>query len=95
MTILCKHVHRLELQKFLNFCAAHSPVRYREKIPVFLILDMHVRNKKSGILCLYLAELVNALSGLMQKTLYLRDPGDHTGWYRGGDGSISLILRQS
>ena len=27
MTIWCKHVHRLELQKFLNFCAAHSPVR--------------------------------------------------------------------
>ena len=27
MTIRCKHVHRLELQKFLNFCAAHSPVR--------------------------------------------------------------------
>ena len=27
MTIWCKNVHRLELQKFLNFCAAHSPVR--------------------------------------------------------------------
>ena len=27
MTTWCKHVHRLELQKFLNFCAAHSPVR--------------------------------------------------------------------
>ena len=27
MTISCKHVHRLELQKFFNFCAAHSPVR--------------------------------------------------------------------
>ena len=27
MTIWCKHVHRLELQKFFNFCAAHSPVR--------------------------------------------------------------------
>ena len=27
MTIWCKHVHRLELQKFLNFSAAHSPVR--------------------------------------------------------------------
>ena len=32
MTISCKHAHRLELQK---------------KITVFLILDMHVRNKKS------------------------------------------------
>ena len=27
MTIWCKHVHRLELQKFCNFCAAHLPVR--------------------------------------------------------------------
>ena len=27
MTIRCKHVHRLELQKFFNFSAAHSPVR--------------------------------------------------------------------
>ena len=27
MTIWCKHVHRLELQKFLIFSAAHSPVR--------------------------------------------------------------------
>ena len=27
MTISCKHVHRLELHKFFNFCAAHSPVR--------------------------------------------------------------------
>ena len=27
MTIWCKHVHRLELQIFYNFRAAHSPVR--------------------------------------------------------------------
>ena len=27
MTIWCKHVHRLELQKCFNLCAAHSPVR--------------------------------------------------------------------
>ena len=27
MTISCKHNHRLELQKFFNFFAAHSPVR--------------------------------------------------------------------
>ena len=27
MTIWCKHVHRLELQKFLDFSAAHSPAR--------------------------------------------------------------------
>ena len=27
MPIICKHVHRLEMQKFLNFCDAHSPVR--------------------------------------------------------------------
>ena len=27
MTIWCKHVHRLELQKLFNFCAVHLPVR--------------------------------------------------------------------
>ena len=27
MTIWCKHVHRPELHKFFNFCAAHSQVR--------------------------------------------------------------------
>ena len=32
------------LQKFLNFCAAHLPVRYRDEIPVFLIFDMFVNN---------------------------------------------------
>ena len=44
---------------FFNFCAAHLPVlktRYKDEIPVglFFILDTHVRNKKSGILSLYL-----------------------------------------
>ena len=40
MTILCKHVHRLELQKFFNFCAAHLPVRLdiETKFPYFLFL---------------------------------------------------------
>ena len=27
MIIWCKHVHRLELHKLFNFCAAHLPVR--------------------------------------------------------------------
>ena len=46
MTISCKHVHRLELQKFFNFSAAHSPVRLdiADEIPVFLIFDMVVNN---------------------------------------------------
>ena len=37
MTIWCKHVHRLELQKFFNFSAAHSPVRLdiETKFPYF------------------------------------------------------------
>ena len=37
MTIWCKHVHRLELQKFLNFSAAHSSVRLdiETKFPYF------------------------------------------------------------
>ena len=40
MTIWCKHVHRLELQFFYNFCAAHSPVRLdiETKFPHFLFL---------------------------------------------------------
>ena len=41
-------VHRLELQKFfLFFCVAHLPVK-RDEISVFLILDMHVQNKRYG-----------------------------------------------
>ena len=40
MTILCKHVHRLELQKYLIFSAAHSPVRLdiETKIPYLVFL---------------------------------------------------------
>ena len=44
MTISCKHVHRLELQKFLNFSAAHSAVRLDIEIHVFLIYAMVVNN---------------------------------------------------
>ena len=38
MTIWYKHVHRLELQKFFYFFAAHSPVRLdiKAKFPYFL-----------------------------------------------------------
>ena len=51
MTIWCKHVHMLELQTFFYFlcCAFTSKARYRDEIPVFIILDMQVRNKKSII----------------------------------------------
>ena len=45
MTIWCKHVHRLELQKFFNFCATHSLVRL-DIDTQFLIIDNHVKNKK-------------------------------------------------
>ena len=40
MTIWCKHVHRLKLNFFFNFCAAHSPVRLdiETKFPHFLFL---------------------------------------------------------
>ena len=40
MTIWCKHVNRLELQKFFNFCAAHLPVRLdiETKFSYFLFL---------------------------------------------------------
>ena len=34
--------------------------KYKDWIPGFLILDMHVRNKKSGISSLYIAKLVSA-----------------------------------
>ena len=49
MTIWCEHVHRLELRKFFNFCAAHLSVRLDWPIETkFLIsiLDNHVKNKK-------------------------------------------------
>ena len=41
MTISCKHVHRLELQKFLNFSGAHSPVRLNmeTKFPYFMVVN--------------------------------------------------------
>ena len=46
---ICKHVHRLELQKFSIFVPRiHQLARYKDEIPVFLILDMHVQNKKYG-----------------------------------------------
>ena len=40
MTIKCKHVHRLELQFFLMFCAAQLSVRLdiETKFPYFLFL---------------------------------------------------------
>ena len=46
MTIWCKHVNRLELQKFFNFCAAYLPVRLDIETK-YLIFDMVVKNKKS------------------------------------------------
>ena len=37
----------IELQKFFSFCAAHLPVRLDiDEIPVFIIFDMVVQNKK-------------------------------------------------
>ena len=49
MTICCKHVHRLEMQKFLHFCAAHLPVKrdiktkfpisyFRHGLPIFVMI---------------------------------------------------------
>ena len=40
MTLWCKHFHKLELEKFFNFCAAHLPVRLdiETKFPYFLFL---------------------------------------------------------
>ena len=40
MTKWCKHVHWLELKKFLNFSTAYSPVRLdvEMKVPYFLFL---------------------------------------------------------
>ena len=50
MNLWCKHVHRLELQKFLNFSAAYSPVRLdiETKFPYFLFLTWlsKIRNQK-------------------------------------------------
>ena len=53
MTIWCKHVHRLELQNFFNFSAAHSPVRLdiETKFLYFLFLTWLsiVRNQESRL----------------------------------------------
>ena len=55
MAIWCKHDHRLELTNILNFYAAHLQIkRYKDEIRVFLILDMHVRNKKYLIFAWFL-----------------------------------------
>ena len=69
MTIWCKHAHRLEQQKFWFVCAVHLPVGldiaqyitdFLMIFPVFLIFDMVIQNKKSGISSIYLAQLANA-----------------------------------
>ena len=49
--LACKHVHRLELQKFFfYFLCSHLPVRLdrEEEIHDSFFLDMHVQNKKYG-----------------------------------------------
>ena len=50
MTISCKHVHRLELQTFFNFSAAHLPVGLdiETKFPYFLFLTWlsKIRNRE-------------------------------------------------
>ena len=54
MTIWWKLVHRPELQKFFNFCAAHLPVRLDigTKFPYFLFLPWlsKIRNLENSIL---------------------------------------------
>ena len=62
MTIWCKHVHRLELQNFFNFCAAHLPVRL-DINSWFLFIDNTDKKKKywnffsiSGLTCECAAE---------------------------------------
>ena len=44
--------------------------RYRDKIPVFLIFDMVVQNKKSGISSLYLAYLAQKLKKTFEVLVY-------------------------
>ena len=46
MTICVKHVHRLEVQKFVNFCAARLPARLDIETK-FLILDNHVKKRNT------------------------------------------------
>ena len=45
MSICVKHVHRLEVHKFINFCAARLPARLDIETK-FLILGNHVKKKK-------------------------------------------------
>ena len=41
MSVWCKHVHELELWKFLNFCVEHLPVKrdMKTKFPYFLFRE--------------------------------------------------------
>ena len=45
MSIICQHVHRLELRRFLKLCVAHLSVK-REILIWKLLSDMHVQNLK-------------------------------------------------
>ena len=56
MAIWCKHVHRLELQKFCNFCAAHLPVkRDIETKSLYFLFWTCVSEIRNLEFCLYLA----------------------------------------
>ena len=52
--------HDFPVQSNLGTGTSSSTTRYKDEIPVFLILDMHVRDKKLGDSSLYIAYLINA-----------------------------------
>ena len=70
MTIWCKHVHRLELQKFFNLSVAHSPVRLDidTKFPYFLFLTWLsiIRNRRFR---LYISSLTGECAAQKLKNL--------------------------
>ena len=53
---MIKHVHKLELHKFFNFCAAHLPARvFIAEIPHFLFRTCLSKIRNTRISALYLA----------------------------------------
>ena len=66
MTIWCKNAHRLELQKFLNFCAAHLPVKrdIEMKFSYFLFWTCmsEIRNREFHVLLVLCQRLRRCIS---------------------------------
>ena len=76
MSIICQHVHRLELRKFIKFCVAHLPVK-REKKGQILFRTCMPKIRNTGITdkwgfrhTCYVATAAQNLKDLHNSSLY-------------------------